>query len=317
MLRKVVFKIRRTLARQASFISTELLADFPLSPPLSLPSGYSQAQLLAWLKTVRPVEAPAAEMQRYCEQDFLRFVYTYGLAKDLSGRCLELGSGPYFTTFLLREFTELELTLANYFSSDWGAQVVQEVAYQQPQTGEMAVVPLTSFHFNLETERFPFADGAFEGVLFCEILEHLLCDPLAALREIKRVLTPNGTLILTTPNVNRLENVARMVAGENIYDPYSAYGPYGRHNREYNRRELMLMLDYLGFSITSMFTADVHQNNANLYVPTRSLQPLLSHRLKDLGQYLFIRARNDKPARAKKPSFLYRSFPETEIEDFS
>ncbi len=35
--------------------------------------------------------------------------------------------------------------------------------------------------------------------------------------------------------VSRLENVCRMIAGVNIYDPYSGYRPYGRHNRENNK----------------------------------------------------------------------------------
>ena len=60
------------------------------------------------------------------------------------------------------------------------------------------------------------AAGAFDAVLFCEIIEHLLVDPAAVLREIKRVLRPGGVLVLATPNVSSLENVARRVAGENI-----------------------------------------------------------------------------------------------------
>jgi hypothetical protein len=59
--------------------------------------------------------------------------------------------------------------------------------------------------------------------------------------------------------VSRLENVAKMIAGANIYDPYSGCRPYGRHNREYNKHELYLLLNYLGFTIDAMFTADVHE----------------------------------------------------------
>jgi hypothetical protein len=54
-------------------------------------------------------------------------------------------------------------------------------------------------------------------MLFCEIIDHLLMDPLA-LMEIRRVMRPSGRLVLTTPNVNRLDNVLRMVQGVNIYD---------------------------------------------------------------------------------------------------
>ena len=82
------------------------------------------------------------------------------------------------------------------------------------------------------------ATASFDFVLFCEIIEHLLMNPLHALREIHRVLEPGGLLVLTTPNVARLGNVLRWSRGDNIYDPYSGFGPYGRHNREYTLHEL-------------------------------------------------------------------------------
>lgn len=53
----------------------------------------------------------------------------------------------------------------------------------------------------------PYADATFEVVVCGEVLEHV-ADTDNLLREIHRVLTPNGRLILTTPNlaygVNRL-----------------------------------------------------------------------------------------------------------------
>ncbi len=45
--------------------------------------------------------------------------------------------------------------------------------------------------------RLPFADGAFEGVVCAEVLEHL-SRPRLALGEIRRVLRPGGHLLLTT-----------------------------------------------------------------------------------------------------------------------
>ncbi|HBB35124.1 MAG TPA: SAM-dependent methyltransferase [Cyanobacteria bacterium UBA8803] len=304
---KIKGKIKRTLALNPNQV-------FPLTPELPLPAGISENELFNFVKSVLVSDAPPQEMANYCQQDFRRFVYTYGLVKNLAGNCLELGANPYFTTMLIRQFTQLELSLANYFGSAHQERVVQEVYYKDFNSKEECSLKLESSHFNIENDSFPFRDEEFDVVLFCEIIEHLLIDPIAALKEIKRILKPKGVLVITTPNVNRLENVCRMISGANIYDPYSGYGPYGRHNREYNRHDLYLLLDHLGFSIDFMFTADVHQNEANGYCSVYNLKPFLKKRQFDLGQYIFVRAINDKPAKDKKPAFLYRSLPPDQLE---
>lgn len=308
---KILKKIKSKFKSLLSLNPNKL---FPLNPPLPLPKAFSESELRDFLGSVLVSDAPPQEMANYCQQDFRRFVYTYGLVRDLSGKCLELGANPYFTTILLKEFTQLKLSLANYFGPHLDKVVTQEVSYRDSKSGEKLSIKLESSHFNIEEEKFPFEDAEFDVVLFCEIIEHLLMNPVAVLKEIKRILKPNGALILTTPNVSRLENVTKMVAGVNIYDPYSGYGPYGRHNREYNRHELCLLLKYLGFTLDTVFTADVHQNNANGYSSVSQLESFLKHREGDLGQYIFLRALNTGNAGEKKPAFLYRSYPADELE---
>jgi SAM-dependent methyltransferase len=213
---------------------------------------------------------------------------------------------------LLRRFTPLRLTLANYFGPHVETKMLdQEVAVDDG--GRPTVVALKTHHFNIEREPFPFADASFDVVLCCEILEHLQNDPLAALREIYRVLRPGARLVVTTPNVARLENIARLLRGENIYDPYSGYGAYGRHNREYTLAELQRLLEYAGFWIEKAFTADVHANFATWFVPLSVCRSVLK-RTDDLGQYLFVRALKGRPPRSRKPFWLYRSYPDGELD---
>lgn len=293
--------------------SEELLSYFPdIEQPIALPQGYSEEQLRQYLGSFELDGAPAQELEDYLNEDFRRFVHTLSLVPESMGSLLEIGANPYFTTLLLKKFRSYEISCTNYFGicGGGGRQICKST-----ETGE--VFTFDFLNNNVDLEEIPF-EKKFDIILFCEVLEHLVTDPLGALFRIKDKLAPGGALILTTPNVNRLENIAKMMSGQNIYDPISGYGIYGRHNREYNKHELYLMLDHLGFDLDAMFSSDVHVNHANLYFPTGIIAEHIHatpNRGYDLGQYIFLRARNNRPAKVGKPRWLYRSYPEAELCD--
>ena len=58
----------------------------------------------------------------------------------------------------------------------------------------------------------PFPDGAFDVVVALEVIEHLL-EPDAFLDEVVRVLTPKGSVILSTPRLDSLLVVMSLLAG--------------------------------------------------------------------------------------------------------
>jgi SAM-dependent methyltransferase len=235
--------------------------------------------------------------------------------KDIQGSCLELGAAPYFMTMLLEKFSSLKLTVANYYGPEYRQdKFAESISYTDPYSQMENNIGLQVFHFNVEDGLFPFDENAFDVVLFCEIIEHLIHDPIKVLKEIKRVLKKGGILIITTPNVARLENIAKLAAGGNIYDPYSGYGPYGRHSREYTVQEMELILDFCGFDIESMFTVDTIENVAYHYAPIERLRSIIENRSADLGQTIFIRALNKRAAKERRPTFLYRSYPDSEME---
>jgi SAM-dependent methyltransferase len=287
---------------------------FSMGRPLTLPDGLSESTLFDFVTSVCVQNAPIQEMKNYGTQDFRRFIYTLGLASGIKGKCLELGSNPYFTTMLLSEFTDLEIISANYFSYEKNGEYIEKVDYNDIHDGTSKTKEFKFNHFNVENDQFPYQDGEFDLVIFSEIIEHLLNDPCKTIREIKRVLKPGGTMILTTPNVARLENVAKLMSGANIYDPYSGYGPYGRHNREYNRHELVELLKFEGYELEDHFTADVHHNNSQNFFDIEKIADFIKFREGDLGQYIFVKAiSSDRGSPQKRPSWLYRSYPESEL----
>jgi SAM-dependent methyltransferase len=116
---------------------------------------------------------------------------------------------------------------------------------------------------DVERERVPFADAAFDAVLFNEIFEHLRIDPIATLREVHRVLAPAGRLLLSTPNLRSLRGLRQLlvhnrghaVSGD-VYDQYEKLQTLGHmgHVREYTTREVEEFLSRLGFRVeTTVF----------------------------------------------------------------
>ncbi len=265
--------------------------------------------------SIRVDGAPEAELAGYWEEAFGRFLRTLALARGLRGEALELGANPYFLTILLSEFTDLEMTLANYFG-DERSSATQTVRFRPPEASEEAVRTLTSRLFDAENAAFPFPDASFDVVFFCEILEHMTHDPLALIREINRVLRPDGHLILTTPNVGRVETVARVILGDNPYSHYSGYGPHGRHNREYTPREVDQLVRYAGFAVEELATADSHPPRPHHRLVAAKTRGIGRSRARELGQYTFVRARRVDGGRTKRPAFLYTSYPNGELEEF-
>lgn len=103
----------------------------------------------------------------------------------------------------------------------------------------------------------PYPDGAFELVLCCEIIEHLLYDPMHMLLEIRRVLSPNGALVLTTPNCASLTSVACALHGRDnpqIYACYSRDRGGRPHVRQYTAHEIRKLLESAGYEVRALFT---------------------------------------------------------------
>jgi SAM-dependent methyltransferase len=277
-----------------------------------LPEGVSEEGLRNAMLSISIDGSPPGALNGYVADSFRRFIHTWSMVRDQKGSCLELGANPYFTTFLLNEYTELELTYANYFGGDEGTGR-QVVTFESD--GVTKTINCEFDHFNMEESQFPYEDNSFDVVLYCEIIEHLLMNPVHTLREIHRVLKPGGIAIVTTPNVNRLGNVVAQVDGRGIYDPYSGFGPYGRHNREYSITELLQLLRFCGFEHESSFTSDAHAEDHSSHPRYADIASLVSHRPAHLGQYLFVAVRATGQPQMGFPSSLYRSYPDQEINN--
>lgn len=246
------------------------------------------------------------ELQIYLDGSFERFMVTMEYLPNAPGRVLELGATPYFVTMLMRRLRPgYRLELANFFGQDTSdPQIIHEACIENAKDGEK--LRLSYRQFNVERQSFPYPDNHFDGVLFCEILEHLMYDPVGVLLECHRVLKTSGWLLVTTPNLARYENVAKLWLGQNPSAPYSLHGPYGRHNREYTLAEVNELLAGTGFQIERLEARSISLpvETSWAYTIMRLLRPRRRHE-----QHLFCLARKvaDRPI-ARRPVWLYDSF---------
>jgi len=249
-----------------------------------------------YLYNCQILPAPQNELHEYVNDAFYRFIKTVQMIPSSeAGKLLEIGGNPYFISILLKEFRKYDWQGVNFFSTN-EKTLEQKVVNEKYNAEYLFKTKL----FNVEFVKFPYEDETFDMVLFCEVIEHLIENPIHALSEIHRILKPNGTLVLTTPNVARASNIKRLQNGENIYDPYSHYGVYGRHNREYTMNELLEILNNIGFSVNLNFTKFVHIDK-----PDKRWWELKDHD-NFRGDYHFISAYKTGKFKQYKPAWLFR-----------
>jgi SAM-dependent methyltransferase len=79
-------------------------------------------------------------------------------------------------------------------------------------------------------EPLPFDEGSFDGVVLKDVLEHVP-DPVALVREVRRVLRPGGTVFASSPDAQRW-----------VWDDYT-------HRRPFTRKSLRLLFADQGFDV--------------------------------------------------------------------
>lgn len=237
------------------------------------------------LRSIRGVFRDPAEAEQYLYDSWERMQvvlrYLVRIRQRGATKVLELGANPYFLTVLIQRHFDFDLRLANYFGASVSAGVHSDFLEVEGQR-----IELPYQHFNVETEPFPYESGSFDGVIFCEILEHLLLsgdDPLA---EISRILRSGGFIILSTPNAARLANLLQLMKGRNIYPNYSPHGIYGRHNREYTLPEVRGLLQRHSFRVIDSQVRNIYPHPLR----SRMIQAL---RPSVWREHLFFLAQND------------------------
>jgi ubiquinone/menaquinone biosynthesis C-methylase UbiE len=161
-------------------------------------------------------------------------------------RVLDVGSGGGILVSLL---------------SMLGHEVSAVDFFDRSQNSTYLMHPITFKVCNVEADALPFPDNYFDAISCCQTFEHFTHSHLQPLLEMKRTLVSGGVIEIDVPNAVCLRNRSRMLRGKHITWDYlehyvhvqpsiykgREYYP-NRHNREFTKKELELLLDAAGLS---------------------------------------------------------------------
>lgn len=95
--------------------------------------------------------------------------------------------------------------------------------------------------------RLPFCDGAFDGAVCIEVLEHV-SGAEAVLSELRRVVRPGGSLCVAVPTRYTEAIFSRL---------HPRYAANARHVRRFGRTEMMRLLAASGFEVVEVRTENL------------------------------------------------------------
>ncbi len=164
--------------------------------------------------------------------------------------------------------------LLKHFDYDITGIDIDEVISNHTDNYTNANIPYDSL--KPDWHKLPYGDDHFDCIVFSEVLEHLYESPIKILEELYRVIKPGGILLLTTPNVMKIENKIKFFLNMNIYQDLYRFcydARFGLHYREYTKKDLSVLLSqFIQFKKLDFYYFDYVGGRTRV---NRALQQLL------------------------------------------
>lgn len=119
----------------------------------------------------------------------------------------------------------------------------------------------------------PFEKNSFDMIMLNDVLEHLHNSPRNILNDLLELTKTDGLLFVTVPNIVNIRKRIDVLFGKTNLASYESYywypGPWRGHVREYAKKDLIKLSEYLGLDIL-----ELHGCDHMLHRLHRSMRPL-------------------------------------------
>jgi SAM-dependent methyltransferase len=182
-----------------------------------------------------------AEIAVYYEMARARYWRSLQLLCDigLSGqeRVVEFGGGQM--AILLNKMFGMDCTVAD---------INEEFRAPVDRVGLPFVVG------NIANEPAIAGGGRYDLIIMLEVIEHIPEPPYVTLKKLKAILDAGGRIFLTTPNLFRLRNTARMIMGRDFLDEFqiAEAGQGLGHQMEYSAEHFGWQVRKAGFDVQAI-----------------------------------------------------------------
>ena len=145
---------------------------------------------------------------------------------------------------------------------------------------------------NIEEMELPFAEGYFDCITFADVLEHLV-DSTPVLRKVQRVLAPDGTIIMSIPNVRFYAVIDMLIGGR---WQYTDAGILDRtHLRFFTAIEMRQMVEDAGLEVLHLQALSCapdawlpRQRDGSVQLSRASIRPANEADYRDLLTYQYV-----------------------------
>ena len=176
------------------------------------------------------------------------------LENTRSGKLLDIGGGLGINYFCLDNLSKnnFEFTLIDRFVEYDDGNRMGTINFAANLTKE-ANINMVNQDF-WQNKKLPFEDNYFDLVSVLDVTEHLPGNPLYLLKEIYRILKPEGLLFLGGPSSITLIKRIRMLFGRNPYIDLGSWlsSNYFSHYREYTRCEQEELIKLSGLKLVNV-----------------------------------------------------------------